>query len=84
MAFFSAARDLTPDSPDVPGNVFVRDLARGLTQIVSRPGPNLRADDFSFGSVVSANGRVVAFESNATNLVAGDTNGLRDIFVSVR
>lgn len=30
---------------------------------------------------VSADGRYVAFVSNATNLVAGDTNGVSDIFV---
>ncbi len=30
---------------------------------------------------ISANGRFIAFSSNATNLVAGDTNGTRDVFV---
>ena len=35
----------------------------------------------SSGAVVSADGRFVAFSSRASNLVAGDTNGLRDAFV---
>src|SRR2546426_1935359 len=31
--------------------------------------------------VISADGRFVAFDSDASNLVAGDTNGSRDVFV---
>jgi hypothetical protein len=39
----------------------------------------------SFAPVaLSANGQVVAFDSDATNLVAGDTNGFTDTFVHVR
>src|SRR3954454_5995226 len=38
-------------------------------------------DDGSFDALVSRDGRLVAFESFATNLVAGDTNSARDVFV---
>ena len=33
---------------------------------------------------ISADGRFVAFNSDATNLVPGDTNGARDVFVRDR
>jgi hypothetical protein len=41
-------------------------------------------DDVSFDPVVSADGRFIAFESNATNLVSSDTNGTDDVFVRDR
>jgi hypothetical protein len=42
------------------------------------------ADGASVASVVSADGRVVAFTSAATNLVRGDANGVMDVFVHDR
>ncbi len=39
------------------------------------------ANGESFGPAISGDGRIVAFESRATNLVDGDTNGLEDVFV---
>src|SRR5439155_16440977 len=39
------------------------------------------ADDDSFAPAVSGDGRFVAFESVATHLVPGDTNGVSDIFI---
>jgi len=48
---------------------------------VSSSSQELQADASSWGQVISANGRFVAFQSNATNLVPSDTNGLSDIFV---
>ena len=38
----------------------------------------------SGGGSISADGRYVAFASNATNLVNGDTNGRRDVFLKNR
>ena len=35
----------------------------------------------SYDPAISADGRFVAFESDATNLVPGDTNGVHDVFV---
>ena len=60
-------------------------LAAGATERVSlgRGGVQARGGA-SFGESISANGRVVAFLSNATNLVPGDTNGEGDVFVRDR
>ena len=39
---------------------------------------------YSYSPSISADGRFVAFESSASNLVAGDSNGLIDVFVHDR
>jgi len=83
VAFVSQASNLTADG--VSGsNVFVRDLKMGTTTLVSvnRSG-NGSGNGSSDGPAISADGRFVAFESRATNLVTtNDINGSQeDIFV---
>lgn len=51
------------------------------TEGVSVTADGKAADDRSAGAVISRDGRFAAFDSGATDLVAGDTNGLNDIFV---
>lgn len=48
---------------------------------VSTGGAVGNRDADGAGIAMSANGRLIAFASSATNLVAGDTNGMRDVFV---
>ncbi|MBI2168579.1 MAG: PD40 domain-containing protein [Actinobacteria bacterium] len=55
-----------------------------LTVRVSKPQGGGYADAWSAASKMSADGRVVAFHSTATNLVPGDTNGTTDVFVHDR
>ena len=50
-----------------------------LTRVSS--GPNGQGNGFSLRPSLSANGTKVAFDSFATNLVAGDTNEVTDVFV---
>ena len=66
------------------GNIFVRDRARGVTTRVSVSSSGARNDASNFEPAISANGRVVAFVSNATNLVPDDTNGAYDVFARTR
>jgi Tol biopolymer transport system component len=54
----------------------------GQTRLVSRSSTGAPADGNSFFPSMSADGRYVAFVSRAANLVAGDTNGDDDVFVS--
>lgn len=64
--------------------MFVRDRQSGRTELISigtGGGPSL---GFCFATAISANGRFVAFESNAPDLVAGDTNDAFDVFVRDR
>lgn len=62
-------------------DIFVRDLANGTTQRVNVSNSGEQANDASGNACLSADGTKVAFESVANNLVSGDTNGERDIFV---
>ena len=64
-----------------PYNVFVRDLAINQTTNVSVAPDGAQANSSSEYSAISADGRYVAFESAASNLVVGDTNGAPDVFV---
>src|SRR3989442_538408 len=51
------------------------------TALVSVDSAGTQGNESSFSPSISADGQLVAFASDATNLVAGDTNGVEDIFV---
>jgi Tol biopolymer transport system component len=84
VAFRSEASNLVAGDANGAPDVFVRDLERGTTELVSVATGGARGNDYSQGPRVSADGRFVAFESGATNLVSGDTNGEQDVFVRDR
>jgi Tol biopolymer transport system component len=67
-----------------PQDVMVHDRVTGLTEVASLTAAGAPADESSGAPVISADGRSVAFESHAANLVPGDTNGVQDIFVRDR
>src|SRR5256712_11806173 len=54
------------------------------TERVSVTSGGTEGNGASLGSALSADGRFVAFDSAATDLVAGDTNGVSDVFVHDR
>jgi TolB protein len=62
-------------------DIFVRDISTATTRRVSLSSAGTEANGDSQYPAISANGQYVAFSSTATNLVAGDGNNLRDIFV---
>jgi dipeptidyl aminopeptidase/acylaminoacyl peptidase len=62
-------------------DIFRHDRTTGETIRVSVDSAGAQADKASFNHAISANGRYIAFQSDATNLVAGDTNLSYDIFV---
>jgi Tol biopolymer transport system component len=69
--------DLLPGGTPGVVDVYVRDLVTGITTRVSVSSSGVPGDgesSFPVGTHISADGRYVAFESQATNLVAGDTN----------
>jgi Tol biopolymer transport system component len=81
VVFNSGANDLVATDNNGRWDVFVRDLQRGTTSLVNinKDGTD-SGNSGSWGSVMSADGRVVAFQSSANDLVATDTNGEWDIF----
>ena len=60
--------------------VFWRDQRTGETKLVSASAAGVEGNGDSWAPAISADGLAVAFESYASNLVAGDTNGVRDVF----
>src|SRR5204862_126255 len=82
VAFASVASDLVANDTNGTENIFVRDLRTGTTALVSVNSAGTDTGDMSsFNPVISADGRFVAFESDAGDLVANDTNGTADAFV---
>ncbi len=81
VAFLSYASNLVPGDTAQP-DVFVRDRRTGRTERVSLSISGEEGDKGSSEPSISADGRYVAFESSASNLVPGDSNGCDDVFVA--
>jgi Tol biopolymer transport system component len=84
VAFESAATNLVSGDVNGHDDIFVRDRQTGTTTRVSKSSAGVEGDGVSYNPSISADGRYVAFESDATNLVSGDTNAVSDIFVRDR
>ncbi len=84
VAFDSPSSNLVAGDTNGSIDVFVHDRTTGVTERVSLDSSGGEGDDFSGSPSISADGRFVAFESWATNLVAGDTNVAADVFVRDR
>jgi Tol biopolymer transport system component len=81
VAFASWATDLVSGDLNSEWDVFVHDRASGTTEMVSVDSAGAQGNDFSDHPSISADGRWVAFDSAATNLVPDDTNNDSDLFV---
>jgi Tol biopolymer transport system component len=60
--------------------IYFRDRLTGEVVLVSKNAAGVEGNNNSFAPAISADGLTVVFESTASNLVAGDTNGVSDIF----
>src|SRR5262249_30312419 len=81
VAFSSDADNLIANDANAVRDVFVRDLLFQTNVLISIATNGASGDGPSTEAAISSNGRFVAFTSLADNLVAGDTNGRRDVFV---
>jgi hypothetical protein len=84
VAFGSYATNLVAGDTNDVIDVFVHDRDTGETTRASISSAGVQANDESFSPSISSSGRFVAFRSDATNLVANDTNNNSDIFVRDR
>lgn len=84
VVFYSYAGNLVTDDTNSTGDVFVRDRQTGETSRLSLSSSGAQGNGTSYAPVTSADGRFVAFYSDASNLVPGDTNAKTDIFVRDR
>jgi hypothetical protein len=81
VAFESFASNLVPNDMNGLADVFVHDRQTGTTTRVSVSSGGGEGDLQSINPSFARNGRFIAFESEATNLVTGDVNGHFDVFV---
>ncbi len=81
VAFVSSASDLVAGDSNGVADVFVRDLVAGTTTRVSVTAAGAQSSGSSAEPAISADGRYVAFVSSASDLVAGDSNDVADVFV---
>ncbi|MBI5869949.1 MAG: PD40 domain-containing protein [Actinobacteria bacterium] len=83
IAFHSLSESLVADDTNSKMDVYLKDIQTGALTRVSTSADNSQGDESSgfFNLALSADGRFVAFESGASNLVADDLNGKRDIFL---
>jgi len=76
VAYESVATDIvSPDPNGATSDIFIRTISSGSVTRVGGSGGG------SFRASFARDGSYVAFESEATDLVTGDTNGLRDCFL---
>ena len=86
VVFTSLATNLVAGDTNGAADVFERDLATGQTTRVSVSAGGVQGNDASGGAAsgISADGGAISFSSAASNLVSGDTNHCRDVFVWTR
>lgn len=84
VAFVSEATNLVAGDSNGVADIFVRDTVAGVTGRVSVDSAGNQANGASSRPLLSKDGRYVLFESQAANLVAGDSNGAGDIFIHDR
>lgn len=84
VVFTSAAADLVPGDTNAVDDVFLRDRRRGRTERFSVDSSGAQASGRSGQPTLLPDGSILAFASEAPDLVAGDTNGGSDVFVRLR
>jgi hypothetical protein len=75
------ATNLDPADTDNRFDVYVKNLSTGDIILASTSSASTKGNGHSITASLSADGSRVAFDSVATNLAAGDTDTLRDIYV---
>lgn len=81
VTFYSTATTLVPGDTNALYDVFVYDVVGNTIERVSIDNAGNQANGESRSPFISSDGKYVSFVSAATNLVAGDTNGKKDIFI---
>lgn len=80
VVFSSDADNLTFDDHDPTTDIFRKNIVSGDIVLVSKTSAGAKGTGNSFSPAISADGRYVAFASDANNLVGGDLNTSTDIY----
>ena len=81
VAFVTLATNLTTGDSNNARDIFVKDLSTGTLTLASSDSSGVIGNGTSIAATLSADGSKVLFTSFASNLVAGDTNGVEDVFM---
>ena len=81
VAYYSEASNLVPGDANGATDVFVYDRRSGATKRVSVAAAGQEANGDSVRPAIDGTGHLAAFDSEASNLVPGDSNGFTDVFV---
>ncbi len=81
VVFYSGSATLVPGDTNNASDVFLHDRETGTTVRLSDVPGGDQGIGSSYFPVISADGRVVAFHSEAPNLAPGDSNGVTDVFL---
>lgn len=84
VAFASGATNLVADDRNGVSDVFLRDTATGHMERISRAADGGEAGAASDAPALGATGRFIAFSSEAEDIVPGDGNRARDVFLHDR
>jgi Cadherin-like len=81
VTFYSGATNLVPGDTNARNDVFVRDRQLDQTVRVSVSSAGGEGNGNAGRNAISADGNLVVFSSQASNLIPGDTNSKADIFL---
>jgi Tol biopolymer transport system component len=84
VVFRSFSNNLVTGDTNGMADIFMHDRQTGITDRMSVDSVGVQSNGHSGKPVINTDGRYVAFPSDGSNLVSGDTNGVRDIFVHDR
>src|SRR3954452_246844 len=82
VVFSSDSSNLVSGDSNSARDVFLRDTQQNKTFLVSATTAGASGNGRSFEPIISGDGNFIAFRSEATNLVSGDTNSVSDIFLA--
>ncbi|MEL7228481.1 MAG: hypothetical protein AAGK38_01040 [Pseudomonadota bacterium] len=81
IVFESSSNNLVDNDTNIKRDIFLHNRITGETTLVSKATDGTQGNGGSFSATISADGKFIAYSSDATNLVANDTNGSRDVFL---
>ena len=84
VVYASAASNIVPNDTNNAADIFLYDRVANTTELISVNSQSQQANGRSINPVVSPDGRYVAFDSEATNLTSGPTNGFSNVYLRDR
>jgi Tol biopolymer transport system component len=82
VAFQSLATNLVTGDTNGVSDIFIVDLPSGYLQRASEPGSAGQSNGASVAAAISGDGKKVAYETDATNIVSKDVNDVRDVVIA--